>query len=107
MATWRVSSSTVSVFCVTDEFFRIKNFHRLLGLNLVDDVVHRSYASNIVYGQRSFEDLHIEHLHCGEFCYVQGVNLNSWMLQSVYLEGNHSVQGITVLESPEVLGNIR
>lgn len=78
---------------------------------MVHDVVHRgggmSSPSNIVGGGRSFDNLHIENLACGQVCFVQRVNLNAWMLQAVYLAGNQSIQGITVLESPQILRNIR
>lgn len=74
---------------------------------MVHDVVHRGSANNIVNGRRSFDNLHIRNLICGEFCYVQGVNLNTWMHQSVFLAANHSIQGLTILENPEILYDIR
>lgn len=74
---------------------------------MVDDVVHRLSPSSVVYGRRSFEHLHIRNLNCGEFCYIQDVNLNTWMHRAVYLSSNHSIQGLTILEDTEILRNIR
>lgn len=79
-----------------------------LGLNLAQDVVRRSAPGNVVYGGRHFDNLHIHNLTCGELCYVQGVNLNTWMHLLVPLEGQStSIQGITILENPEILRDIR
>ena len=70
-------------------------------------MVNRRNRNTVKGSERSFEDLHIVNLRCGEFCFVQDVNLPLWMRQAVYLSGNHTVQGETILESPDVLMNLR
>lgn len=77
------------------------------GLNLVNDVVHKDSLQNFVARERTFDSLHIGHLHCGQVCYIQGVNIQTWMHQVVYLENNQNIQGNTVLENPEILNSIR
>lgn len=77
------------------------------GLNLVNDVVHKDSLHNFVARERTFDSLHIGHLRCGQLCYIQRVNIQTWMHQVVYLGNNQNIQGNTVLEDPEILNSIR
>lgn len=76
-------------------------------INVAQDVVIKSGAMNRITGARSFDDLHVKNLVCGNYCYLQSVNINAWMAKLVYLHSNHWIQGTTILDSPEVQSNIR
>lgn len=70
-------------------------------------MVHRDSLENDVHGARRFDTLHIRNLACDLVCYIQGVNIQSWINQMVYLANNHTIQGTTILENPEILNSIQ
>lgn len=71
-----------------------------------NDIVRYSRPKeNIIYADKNFENVKINHLICGGQCTLQYVNMGEWISKTVMVYSDYVVQGITYIENP-IIANV-
>lgn len=82
------------------------NLSTLNGYDIKSDIL-LNHAEQVTFtGNKRIDNLRVHNLRCSEPCIIQGVDFVEWFANSVRLDRNHTIDGITYLEGITVLGGI-
>ncbi|KXJ80288.1 hypothetical protein RP20_CCG025735 [Aedes albopictus] len=82
------------------------NLTTLNGLDIRHDIL-LNHAEQVTFtGAKRIDNLRVHNLRCPEPCIIQGVDFSEWFSNSVRLDRNHTVEGVTYLEGVTILGGI-
>ncbi|XP_055531237.1 uncharacterized protein LOC129722051 [Wyeomyia smithii] len=82
------------------------NLTTINGLDLQKDILLNNVPEATFTGNKRFKDLHVRNLKCEAPCVIQGVDFTEWFANSVRLDRNATIEGITYLEAPTIIGDI-
>lgn len=82
------------------------NLTTINGLDLQKDILLNNAQQATFTGSKQFENIYIRKLRCAAPCFIQGVDFTEWFANSVRLDKNNTIEGVTYLESPTILGDI-
>lgn len=77
------------------------------GFDVITDVVRYSNPINNVTAAKSFERLDVGNLYCRNGCTLMDVDVYDWMNKVVFVGGNYTIQGTTVIEAPVIYNSVK
>lgn len=76
-------------------------------LDFRTDLIRYSVPMSNVTASKRFESLFVDNLLCANGGRIQDVDIADWVAGSALTVGNYTIQGITVMESPSIFGDVR
>ncbi|XP_053685730.1 uncharacterized protein LOC128735261 [Sabethes cyaneus] len=82
------------------------NLTTINNLDLRKDILLADAPHATFTGSKQFENIHVRSLRCEAPCIIQGVDFTEWFANAVRLTGNHTIEGVTYLDSPTITGEV-
>lgn len=77
------------------------------GLDVATDVARYSSPINNVTASKSFESVAVSDINCQSGCTLMAVDIIDWISKAVFVGGNYTIQGTTVIEAPIFYNNLK
>lgn len=79
----------------------------LNGFDVATDVVRYSIPINHVSSVKSFESVAVSNINCQNGCKLMDVDVIDWLTKIVFVGGNYTIQGTTIMEAPIFYNNLQ
>ncbi len=78
------------------------------GFNVATDVARYSYPiNNVTSGLKTFDGIAVSNVKCQYGCTLADVNVADWISKLVFISGNYTIQGTTVMDAPIFYNNVK